>query len=688
MDANDSVSSLPDLPVIFRVGNIYGVNEVAMYIDPYHTLSLKPRSSYEASFRSDARPIVMQAFANGETGIYRQGMSSSTHIRLIELFPGDLSEPLKGALRVVPISSPGRFWALSYVWGVLPSLPEYYFETDDGRILIKPSLALALKKIRARGQSVHVWADAICINQSDGLEKSCQIPLMGTIYHYAERVFAWLGPGDHNSPEAMALLSRINDSQYTTVSSSSRSRPLEILNAGESAWAGINGLLASSWFERVWIVQELIFGSNVFLVCGDLEMKWEDFFSAVSVCERELRQTNRKRYEFLFKNSYPALALATVRHSRQTKKQAKPLLELLELFWYTKATREEDKLFALWGLASEFHYKAFTPKYGPSPETAIRQYAAGFVEVKKAAMELLYRSGMSKSYDFCSWIPSWTGGSFPRAISDWEFPRTISNWECAGKNKSFRAGRKIPTQAHLKQGDSNVLVVQGFLVDSITSVTEIGLGISNFLTWIKALADFRMLIGSLGDEYPTRETSQELIFRLPIGNARRPYFEADEYASVTVIDETPEDRKDKDKDKDEIVWPEDLASQLLSICVDQDPSQYEQRPRAVREWIEKYWETVAVFSKRLRDAKFCTTRRGGAQTGYAGLVPGSAKVGDAICLLDGGCVPFVLRKSDTGYRLVGECYIHGIMDGEGLVPSDNQKGSKEREFELQSFELH
>ena len=235
-----------------------------------------------------------------------------------------------------------------------------------------------------------------------------------------------------------------------------------------------------------------------------------------------------------------------------------------------------------------------------------------------------------------------------------------------------------------------MLVVQGFLVDSIASISEIRLGIGlemNVLTWVKALADFRGLIGSLGDEYPTGEISRELIFRLPVGNARRPYLEAEDYASVTVIDEISEDRKDKDKNKDEIVWPEDLASQLLSIRVDQDPSQYKQRPREVRDWIDKYWKTVAVFSKRLGDAKFCTTGRGGAQTGYAGLVPGSPEVGDAICLLDGGCVPFILRKWGIGYRLVGECYIHGIMNGEGLVPSDNQNGSKKRELELQSFEL-
>lgn len=40
--------------------------------------------------------------------------------------------------------------------------------------------------------------------------------------------------------------------------------------------------------------------------------------------------------------------------------------------------------------------------------------------------------------------------------------------------------------------------------------------------------------------------------------------------------------------------------------------------------------------------------------------------GGKICALHGGRVPFVLRQ-DAGYHLFkGECYVHGLMDGEGM----------------------
>ena len=52
--------------------------------------------------------------------------------------------------------------------------------------------------------------------------------------------------------------------------------------------------------------------------------------------------------------------------------------------------------------------------------------------------------------------------------------------------------------------------------------------------------------------------------------------------------------------------------------------------------------------------------------GYVVLGPGSCKVGDLVCILDGCSVPVLLRRrSDAwGYTVVGECYVHGIMDGE------------------------
>jgi hypothetical protein len=51
---------------------------------------------------------------------------------------------------------------------------------------------------------------------------------------------------------------------------------------------------------------------------------------------------------------------------------------------------------------------------------------------------------------------------------------------------------------------------------------------------------------------------------------------------------------------------------------------------------------------------------------YVGLVPVKAKAGDYVGIILGCDIPFIVREDDGKYVLVGECYIHGIMDGEAM----------------------
>jgi len=50
--------------------------------------------------------------------------------------------------------------------------------------------------------------------------------------------------------------------------------------------------------------------------------------------------------------------------------------------------------------------------------------------------------------------------------------------------------------------------------------------------------------------------------------------------------------------------------------------------------------------------------------GYLGLVPQDAKEGDLVVVLFGAVQPFVLRSEGGRYKLIGEAFVYGIMDGE------------------------
>lgn len=66
-----------------------------------------------------------------------------------------------------------------------------------------------------------------------------------------------------------------------------------------------------------------------------------------------------------------------------------------------------------------------------------------------------------------------------------------------------------------------------------------------------------------------------------------------------------------------------------------------------------------------RDRRFLVT-----EGGFYGLGPQLMQEGDVVAVVPGLNVPFVLRPTGEKYRLVGACYVHGVMRGEVFDPSN------------------
>jgi hypothetical protein len=47
---------------------------------------------------------------------------------------------------------------------------------------------------------------------------------------------------------------------------------------------------------------------------------------------------------------------------------------------------------------------------------------------------------------------------------------------------------------------------------------------------------------------------------------------------------------------------------------------------------------------------------------FIGWVPTAAQEGDMLCLFEHCWLPFVIRPTPDGYQLIGEAYVHGVMD--------------------------
>lgn len=77
-----------------------------------------------------------------------------------------------------------------------------------------------------------------------------------------------------------------------------------------------------------------------------------------------------------------------------------------------------------------------------------------------------------------------------------------------------------------------------------------------------------------------------------------------------------------------------------------------------------------TISTQWRSGSGHTGQRSARGTGRFGIGPRSLKSADEIWLLDRGKTPFVLRKRTEadGYCILGEAYVHGVMNGEIATP--------------------
>ncbi|KAM0294607.1 hypothetical protein ACHAO9_001042 [Fusarium lateritium] len=70
-----------------------------------------------------------------------------------------------------------------------------------------PNLEQALRRLRSTGTVLRIWADFVCIDQDNHLERSTQVSLMARIYSWASLVPCWLGDNTPATAIGMEIIS-------------------------------------------------------------------------------------------------------------------------------------------------------------------------------------------------------------------------------------------------------------------------------------------------------------------------------------------------------------------------------------------------------------------------------------------------------------------------------------------------
>ncbi|PQE32650.1 heterokaryon incompatibility protein [Rutstroemia sp. NJR-2017a WRK4] len=167
--------------------------------------------------------------------------------RLLRLFPStDFEAEIHCQLFHSSLNDHPPYEALSYVWGDPNGTVAIRLHEVDHHVTV--NLALALRYLRLPEKTRIIWADAVCINQKDDIEKTSQVRLMRDIYLGVEQVAVWLG--EDAKGKAKEILDLFGD-DISSIYVRWRYDKIRF-------WDECNSVFYRPWWTRTWTLQEVI----------------------------------------------------------------------------------------------------------------------------------------------------------------------------------------------------------------------------------------------------------------------------------------------------------------------------------------------------------------------------------------------------------------------------------------------
>lgn len=176
----------------------------------------------------------------------------------------DMHTGLSFIAQQFPLNSTPPYTAISYVWGL--EAASQTIRLDGFDFAVRQNLWSCLYYLlRLRATPYHhvqwefIWADAICINQSDGREKSEQVSAMDKVFSTAVEVTAWLGlqrlPQYIQWREQAAKTTDVEDWIFSE---------------------NIEDIAKRPFWSRMWIVQELLLAKEIRLYVSGASFDFND----------------------------------------------------------------------------------------------------------------------------------------------------------------------------------------------------------------------------------------------------------------------------------------------------------------------------------------------------------------------------------------------------------------------------
>lgn len=605
--------------------------------------------------------------------------------RIITLAPGEWNDRIECALRTVSLDDNPSYEALSYCWGD-PNDPKKLIFLQNQPFKATPSLESALRHLRHRDSERTMWIDAICTNQNDVAERTAQVQQMQDIYAHASHLVVWVGVASESEDSDLGMETcrqvgeELKEGDHWNIDLANVSLIKDPHQRKEAfdpkPWVAANRLFRRNWFDRVWVpcsplhrqvsiaddlqqvIQEVCMpDAQMSFVCGSKSVAWESVSRASSAIQRYGWKPEQQLALTQAGYDYPNMDFP-VNLVREVWKGPASVAEaectLLKQLWHFKSrgcVDRRDKVYAILGICKDLRRGDITVDYAAS---VARVYSdvSRFIITRDRSLKLLSacQSYGSDVIGLPSWAPDWRIEARFRPI------RPVCSWTGDDQSGVFNASGSLPARVDIS-ADLRTMTAQGLPVGKIA---VLGTHIEND-----------------GDTTETPVTLKRMFTLFqdwwPLAKNHTPAFTADGERRADAFWRT-------------IITDMNSFAQKATRSVEgaqfrlwmglSSPAAFE--PEDLVEPAPQFMGFIASFRQATMNRRFFVTEEGRMGLGPRLIVPG-----DLVCVLLGSQVPFVLRRKvdGDGYVLVGECYCHGVMDGETV------RGLDEGEVALRDFVL-
>ena len=451
-------------------------------------------------------------------------------------------------------------------------------------------------------------------------------------------------------------------------------------------------LYSLPWFTRVWIVLEVTVAKELHILCGSSAISYKEFSIGTAVLHKMLQTFMLTAGNLTFTDIRSAWDLVSTRHAYQNKllqdthADPEPLFADDKLWWptwqsirildYLESMRREcsdprDKVYALLSLRDGSDVQ-ISPDYAKSTGEVYIQFAKAYLALGE--IRILPYAGSQRNLGEVETGHDHTGRSKQDKMPSWG-----PDWQCGRSSLGLGGSSRRPFSTAIKLSSntktdvqSNEISVAGYIMDTIKhrqgtlSLGQHGSEPARYATHERARESIAELHSFFEKHHPnakyiTGENAGVTFARTILLDGSNPQFE-------TMFPHW--------KDP---TWLLTLWTFFRVVKINPDdtiniPSNLRLPNPQTGIWINDQahivrtaWLIMTFMFAVVNNRCFFVT---GSQ--YIGMAPAMAEEGDVVAVLAGAQTPFVLRPGIGGrYSLVGECYMHGVMEGE--IPKEKME---------------